>query len=148
MTASEWTWYGWLCRHALRRNPRHHHTLPATDVALWGLLERAARHRGRWVVIEAPGGGAFGQCVAVGNGLLGVEVSDPVSKTIWPLGAVPAAARPVVVRLRGAGRRRFAPLWFPPRALHAPVDAVAAIGRHLDGRPLPRQFDACPVEVR
>ena len=148
MTATTCTWYGWRCRRALRRNRRHRHTMPATDAALRCLLEHAARHRGRWLVLEAADGSAFGQCVAVGGGLLGVELSDPVNKTIWPLHAVPVAARAVVVRLRGAYRRRFAPLWFPARALYLAVDAAALIGQHLDGRRLPLRFDACPVDIR
>lgn len=142
-----WTWYGWRCGHALRRDPAHRHALPDDEAALGRLLARVARRRGRWLVVDATDGRTFGQCVAVGHGLLGVELSDPVDKTIWPLHALPTPLFPAVVRLRRTSHR-FAPVWFPPRALFPPVEASAVIAGHLDGCPLPLCFDSWAVDAR
>ncbi len=80
--------------------------------------------------------------------MLGVELSDRIDKVAWPLQPLPAPVRPVAVRLRVAGRRRYAPVWFPPRALYRPCEAAGVLARHLAGHGLPTGFDAWPVDTR
>ena len=142
-----WTWYGWRCGHALRRDPAHHQALPADECALRRLLTRVARRRGRWLVVDASNGRTFGQCFAVGHGLLGVELSAaPLDNVVWPLQPLPAPELPAAVRLRNTGKSL--PVWCPPRALYDVRGATNLIARHLAGHLLPPGYEERRVDVR
>lgn len=139
-TTAQWTWNGWRC------GTEHHHTLPGEVGALSRQLRRVARHRGRWIVIDAAIDGTFAQCVAVGHGLLGVELSDPTGNVVWPLQPLPAPELPAAVRLRNTGKSLR--VWFPPRALYDVRGATNLIARHLSGHLPPAEFETWAVDVR